>query len=148
MKSEFFSILLKTKKKLQFFDLTEKIKRLVRKSKVQNGILLIQTLHTTTALILNENEPLLLQDFRETIERLFPKNKNYNHDDFSRRKVNVCLNECANGHAHCKAIFLQPSLTINIKKGEVLLGKWQRIFFLELDGPRKERALQIQVLGE
>lgn len=148
MKSKFFSILLKTKKNFQFFDLTERIKRLVKKSKVQNGILLIQTLHTTTALILNENEPLLLQDFQETLERLFPKNKNYNHDDFSRRKVNVCLNECVNGHAHCKAIFLQPSLTINIKKGEVLLGKWQRIFFLELDGPRKERALQVQVLGE
>lgn len=148
MKSDFFSILLKTKKSVQFFDLTEKIKRLVKKSKVQNGILLIQTLHTTTALILNENEPLLLQDFRETIERLFPKNKNYNHDDFSRRKINVCFNECANGHAHCKAIFLQPTLTINIKKGEVVLGKWQRIFFLELDGPRPERTVQIQVLGE
>lgn len=147
MKSRFFSILLKTKKNFQFFDLTEEIKKIVKKSKLKNGILLIQTLHTTTALILNEKEPLLLKDFQETLERLFPRDKKYNHDDFSKRKVNLCLGECANGHAHCKAIFLQPSLALNIQNGEVTLGKWQKILFLELDGPR-ERKIQLQILGE
>lgn len=147
MKSRFFSILLKTKKSFQFFDLTEKVKKIVKKSKIKNGILLIQTLHTTTALILNEKEPLLLKDFQEALEKLFPRNKKYNHDDFSKRKVNLCLGECANGHAHCKAIFLQPSLVLNVKDAEPILGKWQRILFLELDGPR-ERNIQLQILGE
>lgn len=147
MKSRFFSILLKTKKSFQFFDLTEKVKKIVKKSKIKNGILLIQTLHTTTALILNEKEPLLLKDFQQTLEKLFPRNKKYNHDDFSKRKVNLCLGECANGHAHCKAIFLQPSLVLNVKDAEPILGKWQRILFLELDGPR-ERNIQLQILGE
>ncbi|MBC7073776.1 YjbQ family protein [Candidatus Parcubacteria bacterium] len=147
MLSHFFEISLKTKKNFQFFDLTEKIQKLLKKSKVKNGILLIQTLHTTTALILNEKEPLLLKDFKETLEKLFPRDKKYNHDDFSKRKVNLCTGECANGHAHCKAIFLLPSLTLNVIEGKLLLGKWQRILFLELDGPR-ERKIQIQILGE
>lgn len=147
MESRFFSILLKTKKSFQFFDLTEKIKKIVKKSKIKNGILLIQTLHTTTALILNEKEPLLLKDFQEILEKLFPRNKKYNHDDFSKRKVNLCLRKCANGHAHCKAIFLQPSLVLNVKDAKPILGKWQRILFLELGGPR-ERNIQLQILGE
>lgn len=146
MNSYFFSIVLKSKKNFQFFDLTEKIKKLVKKSKIKDGILTIQTLHTTTALLLNEKEPLLLKDFQETLERLFPKNKKYNHDDFSKRKVNLCQGECANGHAHCKALFLQPSLVLNIKRGQVVLGKWQSILFLELDGPRK-RTLELQIIG-
>lgn len=148
MKFRFFSLLLKTKRGFQFFDLTGKIKRLVKKSKIKNGLLLMQTLHTTTALILNEKEPLLLKDFQETLERLSPQNRKYNHDDLSRRKTNISFEKCPNGHAHCKAIFLQPTLIINIKEGEILLGKWQRILFLELDGPREERRIEIQILGE
>lgn len=148
MKFHFSLISLKTKKKFQVFDLTQKIERIVQKSKVQNGILLLQTLHTTTALVLNENEPLLLRDFEENLERLFPRDKKYHHDDFTKRKVNLCAGECANGEAHCKAILLQPFLAINVQKGKVLLGRWQRILFLELDGPRKERKISIQVLGE
>ena len=148
MKVESFVISFETKKNFQFFDLTKRLEGLVKKSKIKNGILNIQTLHTTTALLLNEKENLLLQDFKEALERLFPRDKKYNHDDFSRRKQNICLGECANGHAHCKAIFLLPNLTLNIVDSKIQFGKWQSVLFLELDGPRKERKISILILGE
>jgi secondary thiamine-phosphate synthase enzyme len=148
MEVKSFTISFETKKNFQFFDLTKKLERLVKKSKIKNGILNIQTLHTTTALLLNEKENLLLKDFKETLERLFPRDKKYNHDDFSKRKQNICFEEFANGHAHCKAIFLLPSLTLNIVDSKIQLGKWQSVLFLELDGPRKERKISILILGQ
>ena len=148
MEVKSFAISFETKKNFQFFDLTKKLEKLVKKSKIKNGILNIQTLHTTTALLLNEKENLLLKDFKEVLERISPKAKKYNHDDFSRRKQNICFGECANGHAHCKAIFLSPNITLNIVNGDIQFGRWQSVLFLELDGPRKERKISISILGE
>jgi secondary thiamine-phosphate synthase enzyme len=148
MEVKIFTISFETKKNFQFFDLTKKLEGLVKKSKIKNGILNIQTLHTTTALLLNEKENLLLKDFKETLERLFPSDKKYNHDDLSKRKQNICFEECANGHAHCKAIFLLPTLTLNIVNSKIQLGKWQSVLFLELDGPRKERKISILICGK
>jgi secondary thiamine-phosphate synthase enzyme len=148
MKVKSFTISFETKKNFQFFDLTKKLEGLVKKSKIKNGILNIQTLHTTTALLLNEKENLLLKDFKEILERLFPSDKKYNHDDLSKRKQNICFEECANGHAHCKAIFLLPTLTLNILNSKIQLGKWQSVLFLELDGPRKERKISILICGK
>jgi secondary thiamine-phosphate synthase enzyme len=104
-------------------------------------------MHTTTAIILNENEPLLLQDFKKSLDNIASQNLAYQHDDFSKRTVNMCDNECHNGHSHCKAIYLPSSICFNLINSKLQLGTWQRILFIELDKP-KERKIQVQVIGQ
>ena len=153
---------LQTKKKYQFIDLTEQINKIIKESKIQNGIVNIVSRHTTTAVLLNENETLLLSDFKKEIKRLFPYRSEshyyagdrsrhyYEHDDLERRRE-ICpelsCDECQNAGAHCSSIFLTNSQTVNIVKGRLDLGKWQRILFLELDRD-KEREISVMIMGE
>ena len=140
------SIHLHTSEGLQFIDLTEEVASIVQQAGIRNGIINIQSRHTTAAILVNENEPLLLQDLKRTLERLAPQDVNYFHDDFSIRTVNMGPDEDQNGHAHCKAIFLPTSCVLNIANGQLDLGTWQRIFLLELDRPR-ERSVSVVILG-
>lgn len=136
-----------TKGELEFIDITNEVKDFVEKGSIKNGLVNLQTLHTTCALLLNENEPLLLEDIKKNLRDTAPKNVTYNHDNFEIRTVNMCDDECANGHAHCKAIYLPSNLTLNLVDNKLQLGQWQAIFMVELDRPRK-RAIQIQIMGE
>jgi len=147
MKIENEIIKIKTKGEFDFNDITNEIKNFVKKSGVKNGIINIQTFHTTAVLILNENEPLLLEDIKERLENFAPKSIKYNHDNFEIRTVNLCADECANGHAHCKAILLSPNIVLNVINNELQLGQWQRVLFVELDRSR-DRKIQLQILGE
>ncbi len=105
----------------------------------------VQSLHTTAAIVVNENEPLLLQDLRAALERAAPRHLAYRHDDFSQRAA-VPPDEPANGHAHCQALFLRASETLGVAGGRLRLGRWQRVFLVELDGPRT-RTAAVTVLG-
>ena len=131
----------------QFVDITGRIQALVVASAVQTGFVNVQSLHTTTAIVVNEHEPLLLADFGSLLERTAPVRAWYAHDDMSRRTANVVPGERANGHSHCRALFLGPSACLNVVSGLLQLGRWQRIFFVELDGPRT-RDLSIVIVGE
>jgi secondary thiamine-phosphate synthase enzyme len=135
-----------TSETLEFIDLTDRIAEMVEDSAVRNGLVNIQTLHTTTAIIVNEGEPLLIDDMKTLLERMAPQNDSYHHDYFSRRTVNMLPDEKANGHAHCKALFLRTSETINVIDGQLMLGRWQRIFFIELDRPR-HRSVSVMIIG-
>jgi len=147
MKIKNKTIEFQTKGEFDFIDLTDKVKAFVKESQIKNGFINIQTLHTTAAIIVNENEPLLLKDFKRHLENLSPKSLKYNHDDFSIRTVNVCSDECINGHSHCKAILLPANIILNLIDNELQLGQWQSILLVELDRARK-RKIQIQILGE
>ena len=136
-----------TKEQFDFIDLTNLAQKIVQESKIKNGLLNIQSLHTTVAIIVNENEPLLISDMKKMLDRLIPQNIQYQHDNFEIRTVNLCNDECANGHAHCKAILLGPNKTLNIINGKIELGQWQRIFAVELDRSRP-RKIALAVLGE
>jgi secondary thiamine-phosphate synthase enzyme len=140
------TIELKTKGLFDFIDITEKVKGFIKESQIKNGLVNIQILHTSAALLVNENEPLLIQDFKNNLERLAPKALKYQHDDFDRRTINLCPDECINGHSHCKAIHLLVNATLNLIKGELQLGQWQKVFLIELDRSRK-RKVQIQTIG-
>lgn len=129
-----------------FIDLTAELERLVTTSNVRVGSLTIQTLHTTTGLVVNEREPLLLSDFESVLSRLVPGAAVYHHDDIARR-IGVPLDEPRNGHAHCRALLLPSSLSLTIVDQRLVLGRWQRVFFVELDGPRT-RELSVVILGE
>jgi secondary thiamine-phosphate synthase enzyme len=141
------TITIETKETLQFFDITSKIKKIVKESGAKDGLVNIQSMHTTATLILNENEPLLIKDIKKNLSAIAPQEVDYNHDNFEVRTVNMCDDECANGHAHCKATYLTPTNTLNLIDGELQLGKWQRILFIELDRART-RKVQVQVMGE
>jgi secondary thiamine-phosphate synthase enzyme len=141
-KFEYFS-----QKRFDFIDITDEVKKFVDQCQIKNGLINIQTLHTTTAIIVNENEPLLLEDIKDSLEKIAPFDKEYRHDNFEKRTVNLCSDECANGHSHCKAVCLPFSATLNLIEGKIQFGSWQRVFLLELDRPRK-RMVQIQIIGE
>ena len=131
----------------QFIDLTDRLERLVADSGVRTGIVNIQTLHTTTAIVVNEHEPLLLMDFEAMLTSASPGDRPYRHDDATVRTVNVTDAERQNGHAHCRALLLPTSACLNVADGRIVLGRWQRVFFVELDGPR-ERQTSVLVFGE
>jgi len=136
-----------TKEELEFIDFTEEVEKFVKESQVENGFLNIQTLHTTCPLVLNENEPLLLEDFKKHLQSISAKELDYNHNDFGRRTVNICDGECGNGHSHCQALHLPSNLILNIIDKQLQLGQWQRVFLVELDKAKK-RKVQVQIMGQ
>lgn len=131
----------------QFIDLTDEIEVFVAEAGIHTGLVNIQSLHTTTAIIVNEHEPLLLSDVAALFERLAPQDALYRHDNVSLRTVNCVLGERPNGHSHCRALLLGPSVCLNIAHGRLQLGRWQRVFLAELDGPRT-REVSVLLLGE
>lgn len=130
----------------EFVNLTEQLREEVRRSGLRIGRLHMQSLHTTVGIAVNENEPLLLRDFETLLERLAPDDAGYEHDDFSRR-LDIPDGEPVNGHAHCRQLLLTGHTTLLVEDGELVLGRWQSVFAVELDGPR-ERELALQLDGE
>lgn len=136
-----------TKATLDFIDMTDKIKKIIKKQGIRDGFINIQSLHTTMAVIVQEAEPLLLGDLKKTLEKVAPRTMKYMHDNFEIRTVNMHPNEPINGHSHCKALFLTSNVFLNIVKSNVQLGQWQRIFAVELDNARP-RKIALQIMGK
>lgn len=147
MKIHHFNLSLQTNAYLEFIDVTNLVMERVRATGVKLGMVNVQTKHTTTAVVVNENEPLLLDDMKRAIERAASRSLRYQHDDFTIRTMNLEADECRNGHSHCQALFLNSAVTLNIVDGKIQLGKWQRIFFIELDRA-KERTLSLMIIGQ
>ena len=152
LKSAFISktstLIINTSSAPEFIDITERIISIVEKSEVTNGIATIFSRHTTSAIIIQENEPLLLNDMSSLLENLSPKNSRYGHNDFTIRTVNMNEEECPNGHSHCQHLILGSSETVPIANGLLTLGQWQRIFVVELDESKlTPREIVVQVMG-
>ena len=130
----------------EFVDVTKLVRAEVRKSGLRTGRVHLQSLHTTVGLAINENEPLLLRDFQKLLERLAPAGAGYEHDDFARR-YEISVDEPVNGHAHCRQLLLTGFATLLVEEGKLVLGRWQSVFAVELDGPRR-RELALQLDGE
>lgn len=139
-------LFLASSRSTEFIDITPRLRAEVTAAGLRNGRVHLQSLHTTLGLALNENEPLLLLDLQSLLERLAPGDAGYHHDDFSRRQ-GLLQGEPVNGHAHCRQLLLQPSCTVLVEEGELVLGRWQSVFAVELDGPR-QRQLALQLEGE
>ena len=136
-----------TKKAPEFIDITEYVCRFVEESKVQNGMALVYSKHTTAAIKINENEPLLIEDMEKFLDRIASREDEYRHNDFTIRTVNRNDDECPIGHAHCQDLLMGTSETLPIVDGQVQVGTWQRIFLVELDMPRPREVI-VQILGE
>jgi secondary thiamine-phosphate synthase enzyme len=129
-----------------FMDITELVAEVVARAEINDGQVLVFSRHTTAAVRVQEAEPLLLEDLTQCLERLAPVELSYRHNDFRVRTVNMTANERPNGHAHCRHLFLGASETIPLVGGQLLFGRWQRIFLIELDHPR-QREVHVQVMG-
>jgi len=127
---------LKTRESTELVDITEKVKELVKCTCVESGICVIFTRHTTSGIIINENESGMKQDIVTLLNELVPKGKGYLHDRIDN-----------NAHSHLRAVLLGTSVSIPVDRGELVLGTWQSIFFVECDGPRSREVCVNVVLG-
>lgn len=141
-----YRLLIETEKAPQFIDITERVAEHVGVSGINHGLVCIYSKHTTAAIKVNENEPLLIKDMESFISRLAPANDYYAHNDFTVRTVNMTEDEYPNGHAHCQHLIMSSSETIPVIDGQMVLGTWQRLFLVELDRPRPREVI-VQILG-
>lgn len=135
-----------TSHQLEFIDITAAVQNIVSRSGVQYGQVTIFSQHTTVAIVLNEHEPLLLNDMARVLSRFAPAGNYYEHNDFSKRTVNMNPEESANGHAHCQRLLLGASEHVPIHEGAAVLGKYSSLFLVELDHARS-RQVFVQALG-
>ena len=132
---------LDTTQDIEFIDITEAIRRRVNESHISNGIVSVFTPHTTCSVRINESEKNLLQDFKAFLHKIAPRGDEYGHN-------RLTLDDRPNAHSHILSLFMNTSETIPVREGNLCLGRWQRVFFVELDGPRKNRRFLVHILGE
>jgi secondary thiamine-phosphate synthase enzyme len=125
----------------EFWDLTDVAREVVARSGVRHGQLTVYTPHTTTSIVINESETGFLNDYRRLISAVVPEDAYYEHDDHTVRTENLQEDEFINGHAHCRQLLVgHTSVTLPVVEGELLIGQWQRVLFVELDQPRERRV--------
>ncbi len=147
MKTRSFRLQLNSKQAPEFIDITEWVCQCVSKSQVDNGFAVVYSKHTTAAVRINENEPLLLADMEKFLEKISPRNDDYQHNNFQIRTVIMTPDESPNGHAHLQHLLLGSSETIPVVDGGMQVGQYQSVFFIELDCPRA-REVMVQIVGE
>jgi len=135
---------LKTKQNVQLLDITDQVQQLIADGHIINGIVSISSQHTTVAVTVNENEARLLDDIATFFEKLAPENSHYLHNDIHLRDCPP--DEPENAHAHLIAMCMGNSESFSVVEGKLVLGTYQSIMAIELDGPR-ERKLSVQLLG-
>lgn len=131
----------KTQQRLELINITRDLNEVIRKQGLRAGLVLVQTLHTTTAIFINEFQQALLDDMKSFLEKFVGRFDYWRHND-------PRLSECSrqNADAHLRAMVLGHTLSVPMHNGILALGYWQSIILAELDGPR-ERAIQVQILG-
>lgn len=130
-----------TDKKIELYNITQKVKDFVKSTSIREGLLLITSLHTTTALFINEVQSALLDDIKTILGDWVREEMSWKHNS---PEFSDC--ERHNATSHLRAILLGHSQTVMVQDGEPALGEWQSIVFAELDGPR-EREIRLQVIG-
>jgi len=140
---------LRTTGGLSVRDITDEVNAAVGESGIRDGIACVYSPHTTCCVRVNEFEQGFMEDFASLLKRLVPQEGYYAHDDWDKRTENICEEdmEFGNGHSHCMSMLLgSAGESIPVRDGELLLGTWQRVLFIELDRERDRRWL-VQVVG-
>jgi secondary thiamine-phosphate synthase enzyme len=130
-----------THDRMELLNITDRINELVRKSGVRDGIVHLQSLHTTTSLFLNEWQDALLDDVKRFFEDVVEQDRYYRHND---PDCSDC--ERKNADSHLRGMFMGQTLSLQVRNAAVLLGTWQSIILAEFDGPRS-RSVAIQISG-
>jgi len=135
------TILYKTRERLELINITRDLNEVIRKHGLRAGFVIVQSLHTTTAVFINEFQQALVDDMKAFLEKLVGRFDYWRHND-SR------LSECdrKNAASHLRAMVLGHTLSVPVRNGQLALGGWQSIILAELDGPR-DRTVQVQILG-
>jgi secondary thiamine-phosphate synthase enzyme len=132
---------IETTKRVEIRDLTTLVQEMVRSAGVDAGLVTLSSMHTTTAIFVNEPQTALLDDIEQLLERLAPRGEEWKHND---PRYSDCDRQ--NADAHLRAIVLGSSVTLQVADGDLVMGQWQRILMAELDGPRT-RQLVLQILA-
>lgn len=128
-----------TEKRREFINITAQIDELVKKSGVKDGLCLVNAMHITASVFINDDESGLHHDFEEWLEKLAP------HEPISRYRHNLTGED--NGDAHLKRTIMGREVVVAITNGALDLGPWEQIFYGEFDGQRRKRVL-VKILGE
>ena len=139
MKSFSFEKNLKTNRPIEIIDITDWVSQICTECEIEEGILTLNTQHTTTSLMINEKCERLQRDMIAFLKRLVPKG-DYEHDSEP-------LDQRTNAHSHLMSMLLGSTLSIPVTQKKPEIGVWQSVFFVELDGPRTTRNLKARVVG-
>jgi secondary thiamine-phosphate synthase enzyme len=128
------SLSFSTRGEIDFIDLTDRVQEVVEKAGVRNGLAHVFAPHATGILILTEYEPSLLEDIKTMLEKMVPRRAGYQHP--------------SNAHSHLRSALFNPDKTLPVIDGQVVLGTWQSLVFVETDVHPRQRTVIIQVIGE
>jgi secondary thiamine-phosphate synthase enzyme len=137
MKTHTDYIHIKTKKRIDFLNITDKVEEIVKKSAIKNGLVLVNPMHITASVFINDAESGLIRDFKEWLEKLAPQNFDYHHHQTGED----------NGFAHLWRTIMGRESVVAVTDGKLDFGTWEQIFYGEFDGQRNKRIL-VKVLGE
>jgi secondary thiamine-phosphate synthase enzyme len=128
-----------TKGFCDIIDITSRVEEAVEKSGVEDGICIVSCPGSTVGITTIENEPELLKDFKELMEKLVPSDKRYHHDSVWGE---------ANGFSHLRSSLIKPFLTVPVENGKLVLGTWEQIVFVDFDNRPREREILVKVIGK
>lgn len=124
---------------IEIVDLTDKVRHWVRESGIRDGLLTVMSPHTTARITLNEREAELQRDMVRFLEWLAPSDADYGHNK-------APVDDRLNAHSHLLGLFMNASESIPVADGELVIGGWQSLFFIELDGPRERREVHLHLM--
>jgi len=137
MKSKTAYLTFNTKNRIEFVRITDEVERVVRESGVKEGFVLVNPMHITAAVIVNDNESGLQEDYKRVLEKLVPYGADYRHNDTGED----------NAASHIWRQLMGHQVVMAITNGKLDLGTWEQIFYCEFDGRRNKRVL-VKVIGE
>ena len=137
MKSHTEYLYFMTKEEMDFINITNQVEMAVRKSGVKEGLCLVNPMHITAAVYVNDAESGLIEDFKVWLERLAPRKPDYKHHQTGED----------NADAHLKRIIMGHQVTLPITNGSLDLGTWEQVYYAEFDGRRKKRVV-VKIIGE
>ena len=137
MKSYRKELWFKTESRREYVNITTQVEHAIRQSGIQEGLVLINAMHITASVYINDDEAGLLQDYEQFLERLAPHSADYQHN----------LTGEDNGDAHIKRQLMGREVIVAITNGALDFGPWEQIFYAEFDGRRRKRVL-VKVIGE
>lgn len=126
-----------TQKKREYINITRDVEKVLEKSGIREGMILVSAMHITAGVYVNDAEYGLIQDIDEWLEKLAPFNPNYRHHNTGE----------TNGDAHLKSLLVHHEVIVPVTNGRLDFGPWQQIYYAEFDGRRKKRLI-IKVMGE
>ena len=137
MKTYTEHLIFNTTKRIEFINITDKVEEVIRKSKVKEGLVLVNAMHITASVYINDAESGLINDYQKWLKELVPMDRDYEHN----------LTGEDNAYAHLMRTIMGREVVVAISNGKLDFGPWEQIYYAEFDGSRKKRVM-VKVIGE